>query len=70
MRGAINPLPQYVLMAWFLFKLRGNFTFTFTISTTNIKKEHCRTNFRNRINAIRSSVLSQNVVFRDMLKSM
>jgi hypothetical protein len=27
MRGAINPLPQYVFMVWCLVKQRDNFTF-------------------------------------------
>jgi hypothetical protein len=33
MCGTIPPLPQYVFMAWCLFKHRGNFTFTFTFTS-------------------------------------
>jgi hypothetical protein len=29
MRGAVPPLPHYVLMAWYLLKHRDNTTFTF-----------------------------------------
>jgi hypothetical protein len=33
MRGAIQPLPQYVFMACCLVKHRDNFTFTFAVNT-------------------------------------
>jgi hypothetical protein len=35
MRGAIPPLPQYVLMAWCLVKHRDNFTFNIAYTVTS-----------------------------------
>jgi hypothetical protein len=38
MTGAIPPLPQYALMAWYLVKHRDNFTFTSHLfNTFNIR---------------------------------
>jgi len=49
MRGAIHPLPQYLVMAWCLVKHRDNFTFTLHIS------ENTCTRVEDKFNALEMS---------------